>query len=274
MPATDEVSGVFSVIDSESVAHEPVEQEQVSDTAKAEGSESETADNSEVEAEAKAEEKESEVKDESGKSEEGQTETNTNTKEEPSKTETKEQEDFLDWKDTLPTPPPPYQGKVPEYDEDGLITNMTNQEYQNFIIGKATEAANFTNYNALVEQRSLDAAEKVLPEMKTDKNIRQLVQNVRLGSLVGENNLDNVQAAQLVRDALGLAPSKIAAAKTEGANNAKASVTIQKAAALETGSSQTKTTGEGEKITDLQKRIAKGDDLAFAELLGVLESRK
>lgn len=267
----DDVAGILSVIESDNSAHEPVD-EPVDTTPVAEGTES-TTEPKETQEEAPKETSETEVKtEESSTSAEGQTETKVATTDEPSKTETTEQ-DFSKWKDTLPLPPPQYFGKLPEYDEEGNITNMTHPEYQDFLIGKATEAATQTNYTALVEQRSYDIAEQVLPEMKTDTSIRELVKNVRLGSLVAGTEMDNVQAAILIRDALGLSPSKIAAYKAEGANNAKASVTIQKAAALETGSTEKKSSDEGEKVKFLQKRIAKGDDEAFAELFDILESR-
>lgn len=273
MSITDEVAGVFDVIDSDTSAHEPVDQTEVSENPVAEGKEStaeaEAPNNTEESTETSTETEVSET----GKSDEGQTESTAEETDEPLKTETTEQ-DFSNWKESLPIPPAKYAGKVPEYDEDGNITNMTHPEYQDYIIGKATEAANLSNYQSLVEQRSLDVAEQVLPEMKTNPAVRQMVQNVRLGSLVAGNDIDNVQAAQLVREALNISPQKLAEAKAEGAKSAKASVTIQKAAALETGSTDNPVSEEGEKITSLQKRIAKGDDEAFADLLGILESKK
>lgn len=273
MPQLDEeISGLIGVIESDQAAHEPVE-EPVDTTPKGEGSESTTE--TETKEEVKTDSQESETPtEETGTPAEGQTE-NTEAKvdEEPSKTETTEQEDFSKWKDQLPPAPTDYAGKQPEYDADGNITNMGPQEYQEFLIGKAMEGADQRNYQHTVENRALDIAEKILPDIKTNPAVRNLVESLRVASIVRGNEIDTVQAALQARDALGISPEKLQAAKTEGANSAKASVTIQKAAALETGSSEKKTSDKSEKITHLQKRIARGDDEAFAELLGIMDRR-
>ena len=274
MPQIDEVTGIFDVIEHTETAHDPVEetQEEVSETPVAEGSESttETTETKEGETSETSEETK-----ETGKSAEGQTETTeVEADKETLKSETTEQEDFSNWKDSLPPAPLPYQGKTPEYGEDGSITNMTAEEYQEFLIGKSMEGANLQMHRNLVENRAIDIAEKILPEIKTNPLVGQLVRDLRIASVVNGDEIDFVQAAIQVRDALGIAPDKLAAAKAEGANSAKASVTIQKAAALETGSSENKTSEEGEKVKHLQSRIARGDDEAFAELLSVMDGRK
>lgn len=264
----DDVSGILSVIESDSTAHDPVD-EPVDETPVAEGAESTT------ETEETTQESETQTE-ETGTSDEGQTaNTEAAGTEEPSNNETKtEQEDFSNWKDTLPPAPATYLGKNPEYDAEGNITNMTAQEYQEFLVGKAMEGANLQNYNNLVENRAIDIAEKILPEIKTNPLVGQLVRDLRIASVVNGNEIDFVQAALQVRDALGIAPDKLAAAKAEGANSTKASVTIQKAAALETGSTEKKTTDEADKVKFLQQRIAKGDDEAFAELFSIVDRKQ
>lgn len=261
MSVTDEASGVFDVIDTEASAHDPIDQTEVSETAQAEGAEAEDQGSS-------AETTEVETKD-SSTSDEGQNSTETQT-EEPSKTENTEQ-DVSNWKETLPPPPPTYNGIVPQFDETGAVVNMNPQQYQDYIIAKASEVNRLDNYNNFVENRALDVAEKILPELKSSPAIRQLVESTRLASLYTDNPIDTVQAAQQVREALGIAPDKLAAARTEGANNTKASITVQKNAALETGSSQKKTPSKSSQEADLVNRVKRGDSNAFAELLSSWE---
>lgn len=279
MSESDEVAGVFDVIDTTNAAHQPVDQAEVSDTAKAEGSES-TTETEETKTEKQTTEPEAK---ETGTTDEGetqQTQTNDETVE-PSKTETSEtktetensEQDFTKWQETLPPPPPEYDGKKPEFNEDGQITNMTPQEYLDYTIAMASEATRKENYSTFVEGRALDIAEQILPDIKTNENVRKMVENTRIASLLSGNQMDTVQAALQVRDLLGISTEKLQAAKTEGANSTKASIEIQQNAALETGSAQKKTTSEGEKISQLQKRVQRGDDTAFVELLNVWEEK-
>lgn len=282
MSNTDEIAGVFAEIDNTSTAHSPVDQE-VSDGGSAEGAES-----TETETESKDQKQttEPEAK-ETGTTEEGETQqTQTEDKTvEPSKTETSEtsqedktktekptEQDFSKWKEVLPAPPPEYQGKQPEFNEDGNITNMNAQEYLDYTINVAEHRGDVKNYNNFVEGRALDVAEQIIPDIKTNPNVRKMVENTRIASILSGTPIDTVQAALQVRDLLGISPERLQAAKTEGANSTKASIEIQKNAALETGSTQ-KTSDESAKITQLQKRVQKGDDTAFAELLGVWEDK-
>lgn len=274
MSELDEVAGVIGEIESASTAHNPVEQEDVSE-AQAEGAE-------------QTQTQESNNAEETGQSEEGQTqqteaqdgttktqtsESSTEQTDETSKTENQTEQEFPDWHKELPPPPPEYEGKKPEYNDQGQIVNMNPQEYEEYILG-VTKAANAKdNYNLTVETKALDVAERILPDMKSNQAIRQMVESARIASILKGNPIDTVQAALQVRDALGIAPERLQAAKAEGANNAKASITVQKNAALENGSSQAETPKEtkAKQVTELQKRVARGDDLAFAELLGVLD---
>lgn len=280
MSETDEIAGLLEVVDSEAGAHSPVDYNQVSDTAQAEGSENAEAQSSTPEpAEGtkapEAPSNEVETKD-SSTSDEGQTSTETQTADDSSKeqatlqTEITEQE-VENWTATLPPPPTPYEGPVPEFDETGAVVNMNPQQYQDYIIAKASEVTRNENYQALVESRALDVAEKILPEIKTSPAIRQMVENARLASVFTNQPVDTVAAAKMVREALGIAPERLAAAKAEGANNAKASITVQKNAALETSSTQRNESSKSEKVTELESRVKKGDDTAFAELLGMWE---
>lgn len=272
----DEVAGVFDAIDAESAAHAPVQKEEVSDTAVAEGSEGTTeTEESSNEQETKTEKTEDVKSEETGKSDEGQaqnTETKTET-DEHSKTETQTQAVDDNWKATLPPPPAPYSGPVPEVDPDtGQITNMTPEEYAHYMRETTKAELRQEAYGSYIENAALDAAERILPDIKTNQAIRTMVENARVASIINGNQIDAYEAAKQVREALGIAPEKLTQAKAEGAQNAKNSITIQKNAALETSASNQNTDGD-DQVTQLQKRIKRGDDEAFAELLGIWEEK-
>lgn len=274
MSATDEVAGVFEVIDQQSSAHDPVDQTQVSDTAQAEGSESTTeAETTQTQDSEPTEQNTESQTTDTGTSEEGQTENTESQDTAETLTTEKTEQDFSNWKDALPPAPQGFQGKEPEYDDFGNIVNMTPQDYNQYIIDKAAAASDERSYQSLVQQQAFIVAEQLLPEIKTNPAVRQLVQNVQLGGVVAGQDIDPVKAAQIVKDALGISTEKLAAAKAEGINSTKASITVQKAAALETSSTQTQVSDDGDKVTNLQKRIKKGDDNAFAELLDLWQEQ-
>lgn len=282
MSDSNEVSGVFDVIDTESTAHDPVDQTEVSDNAQAEGGEAEDQGSTE-EAETKTQDESN--SEESGSSEEGQSqstegsETQDKTKTQSAGSEEQTDEtsqdntdaEVQDWTKELPPPPKEYDGKTPEVDpETGQITNMTPQEYVEYITEQAKVATRQENYNTFVENRALDVAEKIIPDIKSNPAVRQLVENTRISSILKGDPIDTVTAALQVRDALGLAPERIEAAKAEGAHNAKVNIVESKNAALETGSTQ-KSDNQVDEVGELQKRIKRGDDQAFVELLNVWE---
>jgi len=268
----DEVAGVFDAIDAESSTHAPVDQKEVSTEAKAEGSESTTETETQTQKPEKQNTEEVESK-ETGQSEEGQTQKTETTTETDAHSKTETQTEAVDdnWKASLPPPPAPYQGPVPEVDEaTGQIVNMTPQEYAQYMRESTKAELRQEAYAGYIENAALDAAEKILPEIKTNQAVRTMVENARVASIINGQQIDAFEAAKQVREALGIAPQTIAQAKAEGAQNAKASITIQKNAALETSASNTNTTGDDE-VSKLQKRIKRGDDEAFAELLGMWE---
>jgi hypothetical protein len=276
MDETNGVADIIGIIESEQSAHDPVKQEEIAD-AKAEGGDSTPEPEAEKPKEdgAKEESKtktEDDGQQETGKPDEGKPSTEATPTE--SDAHSKENKtDAVDWKATLPPPPPDYAGKEPEIDPNtGQITNMTPQEYQTYVEEKTGVNMDKRAYNNLVEVRALDAAEQILPDIKTNPNVRLMVQNTRIASILSGNQIDTVQAAKQVAEALGITSEKIQQAKAEGANNTKASIEIQKNAALETGSAKK---GESpDKTKELQKRIARGDDLAFAELLDIIDKPK
>lgn len=178
---------------------------------------------------------------------------------EPSKTETKtEVPEDVDWKKFLPPPPVLTPVIEPVLNEEGDITNMTPQQYEDYIVSKAENRIAERNYVQQVENAALDAAEKILPEIKTDQNIRNILESMRIASVVNGQQIDVVEAATQVRAMLG-------GAKAEGANNAKTHITVQKNAQVETqGGTQTQSDDGANK--DLDKRLRQGDDTAFEQL--------
>ena len=146
---------------------------------------------------------------------------------------------------------------------------MDPAQYQTYV--QETTLARFKQeqHDNFVMNASLEQAEKLLPEMKTNPAVRNLVQNSVTASILAGEQIDSFEAAKQVREALGLAPERIAQAKAEGAQSAKTHIEVQKIAAVETSSTQT--SSDTDKVADLQKRIRRGDDEAMAELLSVWE---
>lgn len=272
MSGTDELAGIIGEIEQEQTAHNPVEQEEVSTTAPAEGSESTTETEETKTPKTNTEDEETQ---ETGTTETGTTTTDATSTETDahSKTETNTDAvaDDFNFEATLPPPPQGYTGKVPEIDpETGQITNMNPVEYATYMRESTKAEMKLESYNNYVEHAALDAAEKILPDLKTNPAVRTLVENARVASIYNGQMINAFEAAKLVRDALGITPAKIADAKAQGAQNAKSSIEIQKNASLETSSSS-KGNPTADKVTTLQKRVQRGDDEAFVELLGIWE---
>lgn len=192
-----------------------------------------------------------------------ETETNTETKTETENTEEAEPVDNVE----LSIPPEPqFNFKQPEFNEDGEITNMTPEEYYTkYLPEKAKYDIRLELWADRVENTALDAAEKILPEIKTNPAIRQQVENTRIASILSGKQINSYEAAKQVKEALGLSSSKLAQAKAEGAHNAKVSITKQKSAAVETKGTTT-AKRDNPKADNLAKRLKAGDDEAFAEL--------
>jgi hypothetical protein len=259
MPELEDVAGIIGEIETGQTAHDQIEE--VSSEAIPEGSDSSSST-------ADTENKNEEVVANSTEvTPTGETETKEAGTEQNEHSQTKTE---IDWKATLPPAPQPYAGKKPEIDpETGQITNMTLEEYQRYNQEVVKAELRQEGYADYVEHAALGAAEQILPEIKTNPAVRQLVENMRVASVLSGQVIDTYEAAKVVRDALGIAPERISQVKAEAENNAKASITIQKNAALETGSSIK--APEGDKVKELQTRIKRGDDEAFAELLGLWE---
>lgn len=199
------------------------------------------------------------------KSSEENTAEETAPEEQNTETETKEAETTPDWKPNLPAPPQ-FNLPAPEINDEGYVTNMTPEQYQNYIVEKTKFEMRAEAYNERVETQALDAAEKILPEIKTNPAVRQMVENARVASILNGRQINSYEAAKTVKEALGISPTKLAEAKAEGAQNAKVSITTQKNAAVETTGS-TKKKVDNTKNTQLTKRLKAGEESAFVELM-------
>jgi hypothetical protein len=279
MSTTDEVSGVFDVINTEErVAPQPTatetKTETPADTPKAEEPEvkqpeTKTEDEADNEERTDVQDFNREPKDEAT------TETKTEPLQTETKTDTPAEAEEIDWTATLPPPPPIYKGIAPEIDEEtGQLKNMTALEYAQYIQDKTLNAAEQRSYVQLVENRALEAAEKILPDIKTSPAVRTLVENTRTASIINGQQIDSYEAAKIVREALGLAPERLAKAtaeaRTQGAQSAKVSIEVQKRSQVETGGATQKPKAPS-KADKLDKRLKAGDDSAFAELFTIME---
>jgi protein-disulfide isomerase-like protein with CxxC motif len=146
---------------------------------------------------------------------------------------------------------------------------MTPQEYQQYVIQSAVHQMQYQQWVETNESRALDAAEKILPEMKTNAAVRTMVESIRLAGLQTGKDTNSYEAAKMVKEALGLSTKqvadKVAKAKADGIQSAKTSIKVQKNAAVETKGS-TKKKSDSTKDVHLTKRLKAGDDEAFAEL--------
>lgn len=199
-------------------------------------------------------------------------ETPTEKPSEPLKTETESSpepetkietpESKVDWTQFLPPAP---QVPPPQPDENG---DISREDYTKYIIAQAKAELEYDNkvkeFKEITSQQ-LDEAEKILPDIKSNPKTRALVENHRIATAINGQSGDLVTAAQDIKSLLD-------EARAEGAKNAQASVTIQKAAAVETGSSPAPSEEEvqGEQLA---KRINAGDDEAVVELLSIWDEK-
>ena len=201
-----------------------------------------------------------------------ETEEETESETEPSKTETEQAEpeaqaeetqqetqaDDNAWISALPPAPLEFNLPKPEFDEDGQLTNMTGEEFINYTVQAASHQAQITNWNNTVMNRALDEAEKILPEIKTNPKVREMVQNQVVANTMNGKGYTAVDAAREIKSLLGDATS-------QGAQNERTSITIQKNAAIETPSNQRKSTPS--KADALAKRLKSGDPSAHFDLM-------
>lgn len=106
------------------------------------------------------------------------------------------------------------------------------------------------------EAKQWETIEKKYPQVKADKDLRELILNQRIAEAVqGQAGNLNKIADRVM--------SRFSSAKSEGRAEANVSKKIQKAASLETSTSNA---GE-QKGDDVMERISRGDQTATSELL-------
>lgn len=106
------------------------------------------------------------------------------------------------------------------------------------------------------EAKQWETIEKKYPQVKADKDLRELILNQRIAEAVqGQAGNLNKIADRVM--------SKFSVAKSEGRAEANVSKKVQKAASLETSTSNA---GE-QKGDDVMERISRGDQAATSELL-------
>jgi hypothetical protein len=173
--------------------------------------------------------------------------------EEPSQ-ETKT--DAVDWTANLPTAPEDKEILPPEPDADGKVDL---EAYADYLEARTEYKSKLNQYNDQVLEVAFAEVERVLPEVKDNEGLQKMLRNTLLSS---NDPQDMVDAANGVRAEI----DKVAAeSKAAGVNSTKASITIQKNAAVETGATQVKP--DTSKADNLDKRLKANDDSAFEELM-------
>lgn len=137
---------------------------------------------------------------------------------------------------------------------------FANAIYQN-AVQQANAQAQRTVQEQLREQKLWQQAEKAYPEIATDKELRGMVNNARLGEMaasLGEKNPTPKQVADRIF-------KKINTAKASGVEQATNNVRVQNSATLESSS----TTGSGD-TERVQQAALSGDESARREYLRTL----
>ena len=170
-------------------------------------------------------------------------------------------------------PAPQFNLTPPHYNERGEIDNMNPAQYEQYLVEKAKYEFRIESHLLNTENKALDAAEKILPQIKSSQAIRTMVENARTASILNGKPINSFEAAKLVKEALGLSnvDQKVSQAraegKAEGVQQTKVSITKQKAATVETKGSTTKKPETNTRDRQLSKRLEMGDNEAFVELM-------
>ncbi|NBU34383.1 hypothetical protein EBS40_07205 [bacterium] len=180
---------------------------------------------------------------------------------EPSQTETQteaENPSDYDWMAELPQAPETVEIKPPQPDEYGQIDPVA---YADYVEARVDQKNKLDSYNKEVITKSFEAVEKILPEVKNDPSLQTAIRSVYLA------NRNPVEVVDLARSFRKAFDANRQTGKTEGIKSAKASITVQKNAAVETKSPTQKTQSSSPKNDNLTKRLARGDTSAFEELM-------
>lgn len=170
----------------------------------------------------------------------------------PSQTETQIPKP-IDWTQFVPTMKtmvePPAEDENGQVSRDDLVRYAVEQAK----VEMRSEAAQIQSLN-----KNLDQAEALLPEMKSNPKIAELVRNNAFATLQQGQAPDFVSAARAIKEIMG-------GVKAEATTNATTHITTQQNAAVGTGSSTRPS--ETNKSQQLADRINSNDQDAFVELL-------
>lgn len=132
---------------------------------------------------------------------------------------------------------PVYQYQSSEIDLDSLPRDPENPEYVDpqayaqALQQQAREAARQEFMEQRQEERLWEKAQDAYPELKTNKELRDLVHNSRMGEIVnGKNPTPKAVADRLFK--------YLNVAKADGAKQAQSNVAVQESARLETSSTR------------------------------------
>ena len=131
----------------------------------------------------------------------------------------------------------------------------------------ARQQARVEAQEQIKEQKLWEQAENAYPELKQDKELRDMVKNARWGEWVATNGAKNPSPKQIADKIF----NKIGQAKKLGVEQAQNNVRVQESAVLETASN----TASSTPAQDLQTRVATAStreqrDTATSELLKTL----
>lgn len=151
-------------------------------------------------------------------------------------------EEDVDLSYNLPTTPYEFQA------EDGFVDpNQVAQQIENRLLEKMRFERS--------EQKAWEKIEQKYPQVKNDKELREIILNQRLASAYQGKNVALPKVADSIM-------SRFTSAKSEGRAEANVSRKIQKSASLETS-----TANQGEsKKDDVWDRISNGDKRAADDL--------
>lgn len=159
----------------------------------------------------------------------------------------------IDWTQFVPTMKT--QVEPPQEDENGQVArdDLVRYAVEQAKVEMRSEAAQIQSLN-----KNLDQAETVLPEMKSNPKIAELVRNNAFANLQQGQAPDFVSAAQTIKEVMG-------SVKAEATTNATTHITTQQNAAVGNGSATLPS--EPSKGQKLAERINNNDQDAFVELL-------
>lgn len=166
--------------------------------------------------------------------------------------------DDTEWQKYLPARPADFELKAPEPDGLGRVDP---DEYTNYLEKKVEYNADVKAYNRAVVTQAFEAAEKVLPELKTNVTLQNIVKQTYLADIRdGKTDANPVTVARELKKAFD---GKVA----EGVQNTQTHIEVQKNATVEKNGA-TKRKASTRKGDDFDRRLQRNDTSAFEDLMG------